>query len=332
MPRLVLLALLLPGAAARPPTVALRNGVQLPLLSAGVYQYNSSVAEASIAAALDAGFSALDTALDYWNQDGVGRAVRAAVAKGVPREQIFVETKVPGCGNPGENTTRNPFTCYEDTKSNLEKDLQFLGLPYVDLVIIHFPPFQSFIFRSCGELTGSCAMIREQWKAMVEFYKAGKAKAIGVSNYCPSCFDCLKGTDVFPMVNQVMYHVGMGRDPGGIVSYGKSHGVVTQAYSVLGNTPWTHHADPKILKGNVTSAIAARHNVSTVQLALKYIVSQGVPAVTKSSSPAHLKADLDLWSWNLTDDEMGQLHSFVIGGIFEKYSFACNSMQEHIVI
>jgi len=317
---------------ARPPTVTLRNGVEMPLISAGVYQYNSSEAHASIASAIKVGFTALDTALDYWNQDGVGAALKEAFAAGLQRDQIFVESKVPGCANPAENTTRNPLTCYSDTQKNLERDLKFLGLPYVDLVIIHFPPFPSFAVRSCNEITGSCGMARAQWKALVEFYKAGKAKAIGVSNYCPSCFNCLKDTDVFPMVNQVMMHAGTGVDPGNIVSYGKSMGVVTQAYSALGNTPWTHHAEPEILKGNLTTAIAKAHNVSTVQVALKFLVEAGIPAVTKSSSPSHLASDLDLWSWNLTEEEAQKMNDFRINKIFDKYSFACSSMEEAIVV
>eukprot|EP00419_Tripos_fusus_P000076 CAMPEP_0172684368 /NCGR_PEP_ID=MMETSP1074-20121228/19504_1 /TAXON_ID=2916 /ORGANISM="Ceratium fusus, Strain PA161109" /LENGTH=333 /DNA_ID=CAMNT_0013503369 /DNA_START=75 /DNA_END=1076 /DNA_ORIENTATION=- len=328
-----LLALFLPSAA-RPPTVTLRNKVELPLVSAGVWQYNSSVAEASILAAVKAGFTAVDTALDYWNQDGVGRAIQKAIAsQTMRREDIFVETKVPGCGNPLENTTRNPFDCYASTARNLAFDLEQLNLTYVDLVIIHFPPFPSFIVRSCGEWTGSCQMARAQWKAMVEFYKAGKARAIGVSNYCPSCFECLRDSEVFPMVNQVMYHVGMGADPGGIVSYGRKMGVVTQAYSSLGNNPFTKHADVRILKGNLTTGIAKSHNVSTVQLALKYIISQGIAAVTKSSNPAHLKSDLDLWSWDLSEKEMDQLQAFEIPGVLQKYSFACSSaQQQHLVV
>jgi len=326
-----LFALLVP-CAARPPTVTLRNGVEMPLISAGVFQYNSSEAHDSIASAMKVGFTALDTALDYWNQDGVGASLKEAFAAGKQRDEIFVETKVPGCGNPAENTTRNPLTCYSDTVKNLERDLEFLGLPYVDLVIIHFPPFPSFAVRSCTELTGSCGMARSQWKALVEFYKAGKAKAIGVSNYCPSCFECLKDSDVFPMVNQVQMHAGMGVDPGGIVSYGKSKGVVTQAYSALGNTPWGHHADPEILTGNLTTAIAKAHNVSTVQVALKFLVAAGIPAVTKSGNPKHLASDLDLWSWNLTVEEAQQLNDFRIKNIFDKYSFACNSMEETVVV
>eukprot|EP00929_Paragymnodinium_shiwhaense_P119329 TRINITY_DN91212_c0_g1_i1.p1 TRINITY_DN91212_c0_g1~~TRINITY_DN91212_c0_g1_i1.p1 ORF type:complete len:334 (-),score=88.92 TRINITY_DN91212_c0_g1_i1:330-1331(-) len=326
-------ALALPAAAASaPPTVTLSNGVKMPLLAAGVYQYNSTEAEASIKAALSVGFTSIDTALDYWNQDGVGRALKSAMAGGMKREDVFVQTKIPGCGNPAENRTRNPLKCYEDAKSNLEYNLQQLDLPYVDSVIIHFPPFPSFIARSCTEWNGACKMVRDQWKAMEEFYKAGKAKAIGVSNYCPSCFECLKDADVKPMINQVMYHVGMGADPGHIISYGTSKECVTQAYSALGNTPWTHAADPFILHGNLTSDIAKAHNVSTVAVALKFLVAQSIPAVTKSSNPAHLKDDLDLWSWNFTEDEFQRLVTYERMTWLQKYSFGCNSLSEDIVV
>lgn len=142
----------------------------------------------------------IDTALDYNNQDGVGRAIAESQ---VPREKIFVETKVPGCGM--DPSMLNLFKCQEGTKKNLEKDLQLLNLSYVDLVIVHFPPIASMITRSCNSWSGGCQMVRAQWKAMEEFYKEGKARAIGVSNYCPSCFDCLKSATVQPMVNQASF-------------------------------------------------------------------------------------------------------------------------------
>lgn len=307
--RLLVVALLCPVAMGVPPTVRLRNGVYMPMLSAGVYQYNSSTAYSSIRAALKVGFTGLDNALDYHNQGGVGRAIRDS---GVDRGSVFVETKVPGCGNPLENTTRNPFACYKDAQRNLADNLQQLNLTYVDLVLLHFPPFPSFIVRSCGDVSGSCEMARAQWKAMTEFYKAGKARAIGVSNYCPSCFACFAKEEVYPMVNQVMFHVGSTANDSkaaALIAFDKAHGVQTQAYSVLGNTPWGHHASSDILHGNLTTAIAKAHNRSSVQVALKWVVQQGIPAVTKSSNPLHLAEDLDLWSWNLTDSEMAALNS-----------------------
>lgn len=152
-------------------------------------------------------------------------------------------------------------------------------------------------------------MVRAQWRAMEEFYRAGKAKAIGVSNYCPSCFACLSSASVFPMVNQVQYHVGMGLDPSGLMSFAKEHGVVVQAYSVL----------------NLTTTIAKAHDKSSVQVALKWVVESGIPAVTKSSKTRHLEEDLDLWSWSFSPDERAALdaHSKPSG----HPSFACSSTQ-----
>merc|ERR1719277_800176 len=96
--------------------------------------------------------------------------------------------------------------------------------------------------RSCRF---SCSAVRDQWAALEEFYNASKARAIGVSNYCPSCFACLDGNaTVYPMVNQVGYHIGMGPDPSGFRSFADSKGVVLQAYSPLGNTPWKKGANP----------------------------------------------------------------------------------------
>lgn len=301
------------------PTVSLRNGVQMPLLADGVWQYDDAGAEASVRSAFQVGFRMVDTAYDYHNQAGVGAGVRAT---GIPRERLFVETKVPGCGmDPAVSK------CYDDTKKVLDMDLTLLNMSYVDLVIIHFPPRSAFLSRTCR---WSCEQILDQWRAMEEFYAAGKAKAIGVSNYCPSCFECLEGkTSVYPMVNQIQYHIGMGPDPAGFKSFAEKHGVVLQAYSPLGNTPFSHGPNPEILSGKFTTALAEAHGKSTVQVALKYLVQHGVAVVTKSSNPDHLAQDLDLWSWNLTDDEMQQADAFRLAGA---PSFACNSADEGIVV
>eukprot|EP00435_Cladocopium_sp_Y103_P062796 s22_g24.t1 len=299
--------------------VKLRNGVEMPMMAAGTWQYNSSEAYSSITSALKAGFSMVDTALDYHNQDldGVGKAIADS---GRPRESIFVETKVPGCGL--DSSMKNVFECYAGTKRDLETDLKLLNLSYVDLVIVHFPPISSMITRSCNNWSGGCQMVRAQWKAMTEFYVEGKARAIGVSNYCPSCYECLEAMDnlTMPMVNQVQFHLGMGTDPSGFVSYHRAKGIQLQAYSVLGNSV-THHASSEIVSGNLTTSIGKAHNKSAVQVALKWVVSQGIPAVTKSSNFDHLQQDLDLFSWNFTaqDKQLLDAHSTPKGSP----SFAC---------
>mmetsp|Transcript_16751 Transcript_16751/g.29338 ORF Transcript_16751/g.29338 Transcript_16751/m.29338 type:complete len:324 (+) Transcript_16751:49-1020(+) len=296
------------------PTVQLRNGVEMPLLAQGTWQYNETQAEAAVASALKVGFRMIDTAYDYHNQAGVGRAIRNS---GLPRSSIFVETKVPGCGMDPAVSTKQ---CHNDTKKTLELDLSLLNLTYVDLVILHFPPHAAFYLRSCHLWV--CQQVQDQWRAMEEFYSAGKAKAIGVSNYCPSCFACLEGkSKVSPMVNQIGYHIGMGADPSGFRSYADKNGMVLQAYSPLGNTPWRQGANPEVLKGNFTSSLAQAHKKSTIAVALKWLVQHGVATVTKSSNPVHLAEDLDLWTWNLTDDEMAAADKFSLMGL---PSFACN--------
>ncbi|CAE7569973.1 morA [Symbiodinium sp. CCMP2592] len=279
----------------------------------------------STAGSSPAGAVGKDTALDYHNQEGVGRAINEAGM----REKIFVETKIPGCGM--DSTMLNVFKCYENTKRDLELDLAKLNLSYVDLVIVHFPPISSMVTRSCNSWSGGCQMVRAQWKAMEEFYKQGKARAIGVSNYCPSCYDCLNSTaTVLPMVNQVQLHLGMGTDPAGIVSWHKKRGIQLQAYSVLGNTAVSHKASPEILTGNLTTSIAKAHGKSSVQVALKWVVSQGIPAVTKSASAEHLSADLDLWSWDFTDEEKQALDA--MSSPKGSYSFGCTSDDAKILV
>lgn len=304
------------------PFVKLRNGVEMPILAAGTWQYNDSQAEASVTNAIKAGFNMIDTAYDYHNQVGVGKGIRNS---GAARDSIFVETKVPGCGlDPAISTS----SCYNDTKKVLQTDLDLLNMSHVDLVILHFPPKMAFVARSCHLFI--CDEVVDQWRAMEEFYAAGKARAIGVSNYCPSCFACLEGkAKVLPMVNQVGYHIGMGPDNGGFKSYADKNGIVMQAYSALGNKPWAQGADTEILHGKFTSSLAKAHNKSTIQVALKWLVQHGIPAVTKSSSVAHLQSDHDIFSWNLTDAEMKQADEFRLFGM---PSFACNFEEQAAVI
>lgn len=304
-------------STATVPTIGLRNGVKMPLIAAGSGAYNNDEAFSSFSAALKVGFTAVDTAHEYGNQEGTGRAIRT-----VDRERVFVETKVPGCMTDPKSL--NPFACYSDTTKILDKNLQSLNLSYVDLVLIHYPPAPSWIFRSCSNFTGACEMVRRQWKAMEEFYKAGKARAIGVSNYCPSCFACLDYADIFPMVNQIEYHLGMGLDPKGFMTYAKRHDMVIQAYGSLGNPPLDPRdpgPSPVILHGNTTTRIGLAHNKTSVQIALKWLVAQGIPAVTKSSNPKHLAEDLDLWSFNLTSEETAALNAMVTPA--GSPSFAC---------
>ena len=185
-------------AATTIPTVKLNNGVAMPMISLGTWQYSKPVAKSTVALGISLGFNHIDTANDYRNQDAVGAALA-----GLNRSSYFLTTKVPS------QTSAN--SAYEKTTKDLDDDLALLKLDYVDLMLVHFPPMGN---------TLHCAAMQEQWRAMEDFYKAKKARAIGVSNYCPSSFECIfKVANVTPAVNQVQYHIGMSDDPGGIKSY-----------------------------------------------------------------------------------------------------------------
>jgi len=287
------------------------------MMAAGMWQYSDEEAADSVVAALEAGFVLIDTAFDYKNQRGVGQGF---VRSGRQRDSVFLETKVPGCGlDPAVSMQ----ACYEDTVKILHEDLRQLNMSYVDLVIVHFPPAPAMVTRTCSL---ACNQVRDQWRALEEFYDAGKAKAIGVSNYCPSCFECLDSTaKVYPMVNQVGYHIGMGPDASGFKSFADSKGIVLQAYSPLGNGPVHRGPQEEILHGELTSRLAKAHDKSTIQVALKWLVQHSIPVVTKSSNPAHLRADLDLWSWNLTEAEMAEADDYHLPGM---PSFACNFVSD----
>ncbi|CAL1167830.1 unnamed protein product [Cladocopium goreaui] len=300
----------------RPPettSVTLRNGVKMPMLAAGTWQYNDSVAEETLIAAVHAGFVHIDTAYDYHNQVGVGRGIQKS---GKPRDSLFITSKVPGCGL--QNTTAKTVEqCKTETDDKIALDLQQLNLSYLDMVLVHFPPCpgddgsaESPSECSCyGPKNGcshpqSCDMIKAQWSVLTDAYKKKQIRAIGVSNYCSACLECLTGSEVFPMINQVQLHVGMGSDPEGFRTFAEKHEIKLQAYSPFGSGG---HGSEQILKGNLTTSIGKAHGKSAAQVALKWIVSHNVSVATKSSNPAHLKANADIFDFTLSDTEMDSL-------------------------
>jgi diketogulonate reductase-like aldo/keto reductase len=272
--------------------IKLNNGVEMPMISLGTWQYDSSTAEAAVKLALKTGFNHIDTAQNYNNQDGVGAAL-----KGVDRKSYFLTTKVPPVQSSG--------SAYSQTTAALQDDLKLLGLDYVDLMLIHGP-------------SHDCKTTQEQWRALEDFYKAGKAKAIGVSNYCASSFKCINSTaKVIPAVNQIAYHVGMGPDPQGLKSLGDSLGVVTQAYSPLGD------GSSELITGKLVTNIGKGHGWSGAQAAMRWILDNGVALSTKTTKQSHMEEDLAIFSDSLKDTEKKQLDDATSPG--GRPSWACSS-------
>merc|ERR1712054_493909 len=200
--------------------------------------------------------------------------------------------------------------CYNNTLAAIEEDLVQIGIEYLDLLLIHFPPCMSATGHEASPLdtvchqslngcsdSDNCAAIAQQWKAVEEAHSLGLLKAVGVSNYCSACFKCLGKTKLMPMVNQVQMHVGMGGDPQGFLTYSQKNNMVLMAWSPLGSGG---HGNPEILAGNLTTSIAKAHDKTTAQVALKWLLQHGAAIATKSSNPTHLKQDVALFDWTLT--------------------------------
>merc|ERR1712166_724839 len=278
------------SATAGVPTHTLNNGIEMPMMSIGTWQYDVSTAEQVVKDAMSVGFTHIDTANNYNNQKGVGAAL-----KGVARDSYFLTTKIPD-GSASK------------TRSYLQQDLDDLGLDYVDLMLVHYPPRGN-----------SCSAMQTQWAEMETFYKAGKAKAIGVSNFCPSSIECImQKATVTPAVNQVQYHVGMGVDPIGVKSASEKYGIHLQAYSPLGN------GESDLISGDLVTGIGSNYGKTGAQVAMRWIQENGVSLTTKTTKTSHMEQDLDVFSFQFTASDKAQLDAATSPS--GKPSFMCTSL------
>jgi len=299
-------ALWIAVAQASTPSVRLNDGTLMPRIAAGTWQYKHSQVPQAVSAALAAGYRHIDTAHDYCDdgstgdcsavgksvQQGIGAAIKSS---GIARDKLYITTKVPGCGLQGTSF----HNCGSDSVAAAKDNLVQLGMEYTDLVLVHFPPS-----GGCGPK--NCDAIREQWTALTHHVlHKNLTRTLGVSNFCVSCLKCLLEerafTPVVPAVNQVEYHIGMGPDPEGLLSYSARAGIVVEAYSPLGTNT------TELINGHLTSTIGAAYNKSSPEVALNWIL-QHIPAVTtKSGNPQHLAEDLGVLDWKLTDADMQKL-------------------------
>lgn len=295
--RLSLCSVLGVVATADQPSVTLNNGVKMPLLALGTNDNSGESADAvaaNVKLALGLGFVSIDTARDYpllhpgESQKGVGAAVR-----GMSRDSFFLITKVGGL----DIVSLGPSHEYDGITKSLNASIQDLGVDHVDLMLLHFPPIVNFPGHRCKAM-------QEQWRALEDFHKAGKARAIGVSNYCQADIECILNTaTVTPAVDQIMYHVGMGTDPRGLKSYLDAKGIVMQAYSPLD----TFGGDHGLISGNLTNSIGKAYNKTGAQVSLRWVAEHGVPFNTASTKAEHLKEDLEVLSFKLTKDDLETL-------------------------
>ncbi|MBO3090210.1 aldo/keto reductase [Cellulomonas dongxiuzhuiae] len=253
------------------PTITLNNGVEIPQVGFGTFQVDAEDTQATVEDALAVGYRHIDTAAGYYNEAGVGAAVRAC---GLPRDEVFVTTKL-----------RNGDQGYEQALRAFEDSRRELGLDVVDLYLIHWP-------------VPSKDLYVETWRAFEKLLADGAVRSIGVSNFLPEHLDRLvRETDVVPAVNQVEIHPTFQQRPTQDASTG--HGIAVEAYSPLGRG--------KDLQADAVTAVAERLGVTTGQVALRWHVQAGRVVIPKSVTPARIRSNLDLFSFDLTAEDVAAI-------------------------
>lgn len=245
----------------------LNNGVEMPVLGFGVYQVGETVCEQCVRDAIAAGYRSIDTASAYLNERAVGRAIRRS---GVPREELFITTKlwVQDAG-------------YESTKRAFAKSLERLQLNYLDLYLIHQP---------FGDVYGS-------WRAMEELYREGAVRAIGVSNFQPDrLVDLILHNEVVPAVNQVETHPFCQQAEAAAVM--ASEGVQIESWAPFAE--WRNN-----LFGNGTLvSLAAKYRKSVAQVVLRWLIQRGVVVIPKSVRPERMAENIDVFDFHLAPEDM----------------------------
>lgn len=264
------LAQVLAQQHVRVPAAEIAPGVNMPVLSIGTGGLESHAASEIVSNWLSLGGEGVDTAKLYRDQDIVAKAIKDS---GVDRKKLFITSKIPGCLN---------------AKANVEYDLQQMGTDYIDLLLIHFPQPS---FSDCSDA----------WAVLEDFHSKGILRAIGVSNFRKSNLESLlKNARVVPAVNQIQHNIFHHDDE--TIAFARSHNITIEAFSPLGRS---NSSD--VTGSPVVRAVADNHNVSSFQVAMRWILQHGHLVTFQSTSKAHQFVDADVFDFEITGEEMERL-------------------------
>lgn len=251
--------------------IKLYNGVQMPTLGYGVFMVSPGECERCVTDALSVGYRLIDTAQAYQNEEGVGNAWRKS---GLKREDLFLVTKV-WISNNGE----------EKAAESIDESLRKMQTEYIDLLLIH---------QAYGDVFGT-------WRAMEKAYRAGKVRAIGVSNFqAGRFFDFAHYVDVKPMVNQLQCNVMIQQQ--GIEAIHSEFGTKMMAWGPLGG-----QGVDGIVKSEALAAIGAKYGKSAAQVALRWLTQRGIVAIPKSVHKERMEQNYNVLDFSLTDEDMAQI-------------------------
>ena len=252
-------------------TIKLNNGVEMPLLGYGVFQVNPQECERCVTDALSVGYRLIDIAQAYFNEEGVGEAVKKS---GIKRDELFLVTKV-WISNAGE----------EKAAKSIDESLKKLQTDYIDLLLIH---------QAYGDVFGT-------WRAMEKAYKDGKVRAIGVSNFQEArYFDFHHYVDVKPMVNQLQCNAMIQQR--GIEPLLDETNCRMMAWGPLGG-----QGVDGIIKSELLGKIGSKYGKTASQVALRWLTQRGIVAIPKSTHKERMVQNLSIFDFTLTDDEMSQI-------------------------
>ena len=256
--------------------ITLSNGVKMPQLGYGVFQIPSAEAERCVTDAISVGYRSIDTAQAYGNEEGVGNAVRKS---GIARDEFFITTKI-WISNAG----------YEKAAASIDNSLKLLKTDYIDLMLIHQP---------FGDYYGT-------WRAMQDAYKAGKLRAIGVSNFYPDrLVDLASFNEIMPMVNQVETHVFWQQ------RYARNF---MDKYNCA-HMSWGPLAEGKngFFTNDILSDIGAKYGKSVAQTALRFLLQKGVILIPKSTHKERMEQNFNIFDFDLNADDVAKIEAIDTG-------------------
>ena len=261
------------------PSITLNNAVTIPQVGFGTFQVAAEDTQQVVESAFQAGYRHIDTAAGYYNEAGVGAAIKAS---GLARDDVFVTTKL-----------RNGDQGYSSTLAAFEASRAALDLDVVDLYLIHWP-------------SPARGLYVETWRAFEKLLADGAVRAIGVSNFLPEHLaTLLESAEVVPAVNQIEVHPTY--QNAAMVAASRAAGLAVEAYSPLGRG-----AD---LKSDAVVAVAAAHEVTPAQVVLRWHLQQGRIIIPKSNTPERIKANLDLFGFELSAAELAQIDALEAGNL-----------------
>lgn len=251
------------------PKLRLNTGAEIPVIGFGTWQLSPEDAHSSVTQALEIGYRLIDTAKIYRNEEAVGEAIKQS---GVPREQIFVTTKLWN-GDQG----------YDSALKAFEQSLQRLGLDYLDLYLIHWP----------GDDKKRRA---DSWKALGDIYKEGRSKAIGISNFTVRHLqELLDSSAIVPAVNQVEFHPFIYQEQKELLDFCEAEGIIFEAYSPLARG---RLSDPML------SERGGKYGKSASQVMLRWAIQHGTVPLPRSSQEEHILENFEVFDFELTDGDM----------------------------